>query len=150
MVILVIVTLVLLIISDFKSRYVYLWQIGLFLITQLIYCFFTLGKEILFLNILVNNIILLIISLSVGIYVILRFHNKKDLIGWGDIFFIICLTPYFSPNRFLLFMIVSLALSLSYWSISYFFCQQSREIPLISTLGVCYSILLIYDNVVAE
>lgn len=150
MVILLIITLVFLIISDFKSHYVYIWQIILFGITQFIYCFLTLEKGVLVQNILLNNMFLLVLFLSVGIYVFFRFREKKDLIGWGDILFIVCLVPYFSFNRFLYFMIISLVFSLGYWAISYLFGQRSREIPLISTLGICYSILLIYDNVIAK
>lgn len=148
MVVLLIATLVIMIISDFKNRYVYIWQLSLFCVVQLIYCFITFGKGIMAQNALINSIFLLFLSLCIGIYIILRFRKKKELIGWGDILFVMCLTPYFDLYRFLLFMIISMLASLGGWAICYFRGQRSREIPLISTLGICYSILLIYDNVI--
>lgn len=134
------------IISDFKKRYVYIWQLLLFGAVQLIYCFLTFGKEIMTQNALINSIFLLFLSLCVGIYIIFRFRKKNELIGWGDILFVLCLTPYFDLYRFLLFMIISMVMSLGGWTILYLRGQRSKEIPLVSTLGICYSILLIYDN----
>lgn len=148
MIILLLVLLAGLVISDLKSRYVYIWQLAVFLVVQLVYCFFTFGKEIMVQNAFVNSIFLLILSLCVSIYILFRFRQKKGLIGWGDILFILCLTPYFNLYRFLLFMIISMVVSLGGWGIFYLVGQRSKEIPLISTLGICYSILLIYDNVI--
>lgn len=149
MVILLIITLVFLIVSDFRGRFVYMWQIVLFFVAQLIYCFLTLGQKNVTQNILINSIALLFLFLCVGIYVIFRFRKKEKIIGWGDILFIFCLTPYFELYQFIFFMVISMSLSLAGWTVSYLYGQRNKEIPLVSVLGICYSILLIYDNITA-
>lgn len=150
MVILLIATLVLLIVSDYRHRYVYTWQIALFAGTQLLYCFWALGKDILIRNMLINGIALLFLSFCVGIYVIIRFGKRGRPIGWGDILFVFALSPYFGLSAFLSFMVASMILSLGWWAVGYLKGWRTKEIPLISTLGICYGFLLIYDTVVAR
>lgn len=147
MIILLIVTLVFPIVSDFRSRSVYLWQIILFFVAQLLYCILTADRLTILQNVITNTFFLIFLSLCIGIYVFIRFRKKSGLIGWGDILFIFALTPYFTLHKFLLFMILAMLLSLSGWAVCYLAGKQAKEIPLVSTIGICYCFLLIYDNI---
>lgn len=146
MVILLIITLCFLIVSDFRSKSVYVWQILLFFVAQLLYCFLSADKLAIIHNMITNSLFLVFLSLCMGIYIFIRFREKSKLIGWGDILFVFALTPYFTLHRFLVFMIISMILSLSGWAVYYLMGRRSKEIPLVSTIGICYCLLLIYDN----
>lgn len=145
MIILLLIILVSLIVSDFKSRSIYIWQLLLFAIAQVIFCLLTFGKAVFIQNILLNGSTLLFLSSCVGVYVMFRFRGKNKVIGWGDILFAFALTPYFSLSAFLLFIIVSLLLTLGGWALFYMRGYRSKDIPLVSTIGICYSFLLIFN-----
>ena len=147
MVTLLIVVLILLIVSDFRSRSIYIWQIILFFVAQLLYCFLTVDRLTVLQNVIINTLFLFFISLCVGVYAFFRFRKKSGSIGWGDILFIFALTPYFTLHKFLLFMIVAMLLSLSGWVVCYLAGKRTKEIPLVATIGICYCFLLIYNNV---
>ncbi|MDR0892094.1 MAG: hypothetical protein LBN24_05720, partial [Mediterranea sp.] len=59
--------------------------------------------------------------------------------------FVAALTPYFPPTSFVWFLVVSLLLTLAGWAL---LCWKKRraeqDIPLVSTVGVCYAALLCY------
>lgn len=150
MVLILIILLIALIIGDFKYRYVYIWQLLLFAAVQTTFCLITLGGMTVFQNLLVNGGITLFVSLLVRLYLFFRFRGKKiEAIGWGDIIFIFILTPYFPISTFLYFMIISLLLTLGGWGIFYLMGSKSKDVPLVSTLGICYCVFLIYNCVVA-
>lgn len=146
MVILLVISLLFLIVSDFKSRHIYLWQLAFFAALQVIYCVLTHGKITTLDHLLMNGAMLLILSICIGIYLQLRFGGKRKAIGWGDILFIFALTPYFSVDGFLLFMIISLLLTLAGWGLFYLNGHRAKDIPLVSTLGICYGVLLTYHT----
>lgn len=151
MVVPLIIVLMLLIISDFRSRFVYVWQIALFFVVQLIYCYLTFdGGYTLLQNMIANSVFLLFLSACVWIYVRFRFREKSQLIGWGDVLFVFALTPYFALPKFLWFMILAMVLSLGGWAVLYLRGRRTKEIPLVSTVGICYGVLLIYDNVMSR
>lgn len=149
MAILLLIILLTLIISDFKSRHVYIWQLALFVVMQVVYCLLTFGKTVFLENILLSGITLLVLSFCVGLYIYLRFRRMEKVIGWGDIIFIFALTPYFTIPGFLYFMIAALVLTLAGWGIFYFSGHRSKEIPLVSTVGICYGVLLIYNSFIS-
>ena len=144
---LLLIPLILMIISDYRFRNVRLWHLLLFGTMQLSICFYEKGFEITGQNILINILIFLIISGFIALYAWFRFRTKKELIGWGDILFILCLTPAFSYRQFLFFMIISLSVILAVWLLWLYFKQRVDKIPLVSGLGVCYSVLLIYNTI---
>lgn len=133
--------------QDFKSRNVALWQLTLFGIMQIIVCFFKYGAVQTGYIALINLIILASISIAVLVYAYFRFKLKQQLIGSGDIIFILLLSPYFLFPSFLYFLIVSFLVSLlSWWFEGYLRKMRVQNIPLVSYLGICYTIVLIYNS----
>ena len=145
--ILLLIPLILMVISDYRFRNIRLWHLMIFGVMQLSVCLYEIGFKEVGQNILINVLIFLIISGFIALYAWFRFRNKKEVIGWGDIIFILCLTPAFSYSHFLGFMIISLSAILVVWFLWSYFRQRVDKIPLVSGLGVCYSILLIYNAV---
>lgn len=147
MIVPLIISLILLIVSDFRGRQVYVWQLILFAVTQAVFCWWTLGKYAVLQNLLINGVTLGVMALCVGLYLFFRFKTKKrEAIGWGDIWFIILLTPYFQASVFLPFMISALSLTLLGWGIFYLVGHRVNNVPLVSGLGICYTLLLIYNS----
>lgn len=138
--------LILMIYQDFTDRHVLLWQLLLFGVIQLFICFNTHGLAQSAYNMMINLIISTIIASVVFLYTHFRFKLEQPVIGSGDIIFILLLAPYFSYFRFLYFLIISFLLALASWQFKVFFYKERvTNIPLISYLGICYIIVVMYN-----
>ena len=147
---LLIFPLLLMIVQDFRCRNVFLWQLLLFGVMQGGGSIYKYGLTLTTWNVLINVAILAIISLTVAVYAFLRFRGKQKIIGLGDVFFILFLTPSFYYLHFLYFLIVSFSLTLIGWLIYIALVRDKTDkIPLISGVGICYSALLVYNVIIA-
>lgn len=144
----ILIPLVLMILSDYKSRTVVLWQLLLFGITVLITSLVENGLRPTGMNIAINTFLSLLIGLGVYIYFLLKYKSVQSIIGKGDILFMLFLTPFFTPRLFLVFMLVSFVATLLMWGIYTFIRKHNTNIPLISGVGVCLCILLIYQQLI--
>lgn len=135
---------------DFRHRNILLWHILLFGMIQIAVCIYKYGIVTTEWNVVINISILLIIGIVVGIYSAFRFKEKNRPIGMGDILFLFFLTPFFDYRTFLYFLIISFSLTLVGWAIwHYLFKKTSDNIPLVSGVGICYAVLLIYQFTVS-
>lgn len=133
--------------QDFRCRRVSLVPILLFGVLQICVCIWKYGAVQAGYNILANLIALIIISGFVTIYAYFRFKLKKQIIGGGDIIFLLLLTPYFTFPYLLHFLIVSFLLALFGWGIRIYHTKEKVfTIPLISYLGICYAIIIMYNS----
>lgn len=75
-----------------------------------------------------------------------RFGRKRDYrtgwIGKGDLAFLVCLLPVFPLRHFLVFLLLSLIVSLLYWLLSG--KGASFTVPLVSMVGICYLPVLFF------
>lgn len=145
---LILIPLVLMILSDYKSRTVVLWQLLLFGITVLIISLMENGLRPTGMNITINIFLSLLTGLGVYIYFLLKYKSVQSVIGKGDILFILFLTPFFTPRGFLVFMLVSFAATLLMWGIYILLRKGNSNVPLISGIGVCLCVLLIYQQLI--
>lgn len=133
--------------QDFKYRNVTLWQLLLFGIMQMTVCFYKYGAIQTGINTLTNVAVMGIISAAVIVYAYFRFQRKQQFIGSGDILFILLLAPYFLCPYFLHFLIISFLLALVGWWIGvYMKGKKTFQIPLVSYLGICYSVVVVYNS----
>lgn len=144
---LILIPLLLLIVMDFKHRYVLMWQLGLFALLQFIGCIWMNGTTATFHNTLYNFVILFVIAILLKIYLFIRFKGKAiNAIGAGDLFFLPLLSPYFTYHSFLIFLIISLTITLLSWIV---YCKYRNDVlnkvPLITGVGVCYLGKVIFD-----
>lgn len=138
--------LILMIYQDFKDRHVLLWQLLLFGVIQLFICLDKHGLAQSAYNMMINLIISVIIASVVFLYTYFRFKLERAVIGSGDIIFILLLTPYFPYFHFLYFLIISFLLALASWQFkAFFYKERVTNIPLISYLGICYVIVVMYN-----
>ncbi len=142
---LLLLPLLLMIISDFRYRYVFFWHLLLFGLVQVGVCIYSFGLLFTGWNLLINTIILLFMGLFLKMYLFF-FKKKEKGVGWGDVVFVFLLTPYFTCFFFLYFLIVSFSLTLLFWLIynySRYRKIENDKIPLISGVGICYLIVLV-------
>lgn len=146
MMLFILIPLLLMIVSDYKTRKVVLWQLILFGLIVTGVSLTEYGLRNVCMNLTVNMLLSLFIGLCVYIYFLLRYQSVQSVIGKGDILFILFLTPFFSPRSFLVFMLISFVATLCIWGIVLFIRRKNDPIPLISGLGVCLCALLIYKQ----
>ncbi|ULB34286.1 hypothetical protein [Proteiniphilum propionicum] len=143
---LILVPLALMILSDYRSRTVVLWQLLLFGAIVLITSLMEKGLHATSMDIATNIFLSMLIGSCVYIYFLLKYRSGQSIMGKGDILFILFLTPLFTPRLFLVFMLVSFAATLSMWGIHTLVRKRNTNIPLISGVGVCLCVLLIYQQ----
>ena len=143
----ILIPVVLMILSDYKSRTVILWQLLLFGVIVLLVSLVKNGLQLTSMNIAMNMILSILTGLGVYLYFLVKYKSAQSIIGKGDILFILFLTPFFTPRLFLLFMLVSFVATLAMWGIHALVRKHNAsDIPLITGLGLCLSILLIYQQ----
>ncbi|ULB34935.1 MULTISPECIES: hypothetical protein [Proteiniphilum] len=144
----ILIPLTLMILSDYRSRTVILWHLLLFGITVLIISWLENGLWETCTNLVTNIFLSLFIGLCVYGYFLWKYKSVQSVIGKGDILFILFLTPFFTPRSFLVFMLVSFVVTLLMWIIIASIRRNDSNIPLVSGVGVCLCILLLYQHLI--
>lgn len=135
--------------QDIKYRKVYLYS---YLMIYALYGIrFMLFKhppmDAVWINLLVTGILVVTLLL----YYLLRYGFKtgnkiKSSIGIGDLLLIPVLTASFSPGNFVLFLIISFIIALSYGIISRLASKRDLTIPLAGIQSLLLAILLILES----
>lgn len=133
-----IAVLIPMIVSDARHRTVSVWWLIAFGVIQIL-----LGD---FNDLAINSLALIV--MFCGNWLWLRFrhgnHVKFDqFIGLGDIVFLFCLAPSFEVAEFVVFLVISMVLSLLWWIL----WGRGKTIPLVTTLGLCYILYLFYEKI---
>lgn len=144
---LVMLSLFLLIRSDFQNRWIRSDTLLIFGILQLILACWRTGYEMVLTGILYNCFLLLSWGGGVLLFYTIR-HRRlilslKKKLGTGDFCFLLCLTPVFDTKEFILFLLIGFLVSLGYGCFSSWLTGRSQTIPLVATLGCCYVVLLV-------
>lgn len=142
----ILIPLVLMILSDYRHRTVVLWQLLLFGVIVLIISLVKNGAESTSMNIAINIFLSLLIGTCVYFYFLLKYKSAQSIMGKGDILFILFLTPFFTPRLFLVFMLVSFIATLLMWFIATPVRRNNAHVPLISGIGLCLFVLLVYQQ----
>ena len=149
--ILILLALLLVFVQDIKSRSVY-WIVFpllliLFIVSDLVNhkSFGDLWPSVL-LNLGFLVLQLLIITCWFSLKEKRWVNISMDLLGWGDILFLVSISFYLSFVNFLFFHIVSLLLALTGWLIWQLFAnQKSKHIPLAGMQAVVFAVFLSSD-----
>ncbi|MET3981638.1 hypothetical protein ABIB62_004254 [Mucilaginibacter sp. UYP25] len=139
-------------VQDMLWRAVYLWVFPLLLILFIVAWFFQRRDVTLAVVAgLINISFLLFQFLLVSLYFYIK--NKQivkltgTLIGWGDIFFLLCAAFYLSVLNFIFFYVISLMLALVCWLLWLGLTKSSsKSIPLAGTQALLMAILIVWDR----
>ena len=140
---LVIPPLVVMVISDFRSR-----RVGIF--PLVVTCAMIAASSIAgygiggtLLNMIRNGALCILPWFCIRLWLLVRGIKPSDAVGGGDIIFVLALTPLFGMKEFLTFMTVSSVLTLTAWAASRIIIKRdNNSIPLISGLGICLALHL--------
>ena len=95
---------------------------------------------------LVRNLLTCVLLWAVlSLWARLRKRALADMLGTGDLLFVLCLTPYFPPRHFLLFLIASSLATILVW-LPYTRLTRTaatRDIPLVTALAACLTLQII-------
>lgn len=152
---LLIVSIILLLIityQDFKFNAI-LWYIFPLLFLVLLSSTISKTSFSASLSLFISNFVLvLIIYLFLVVYIFIRnrkFNFKLDgFLGFGDLLFMICLTPVFSQINFISFLVFGLLISMIF-SLIYVLLLKKKLIPLAGLLAIYYIFIFIIDYFVA-
>lgn len=98
-------------------------------------------------NLVSNLVVCLMLWSSLHLYFKLTGRQLSDAIGAGDMVFIAAMTPYFTMQDFLVFLVTAAILSLAVWGIPYMTKRGQDSIPLVSGLGICLSVIILYRSI---
>ena len=143
----VLIPLIMMIRSDFRQREVNMYCLVCFGLWQFCYAYWLFGIHEILKRGIINLGILLFLGLGIVLYLKARrvrwaqvLHNY---IGLGDILFFIFLIPVFKELEFPRFLMVSFIFSLIWWGV-YSWRTKVLTIPLVSTVCICYVVLVVF------
>ena len=145
---LLLLPLILLIRSDFREKQVGILPLLLLGILQWGWVFWEYGGSLLWWRIVLNGSVLLVMGMGVLLYLLVKYGKRTNplngFLGSGDIWFLICLLPAFEVKEFVWFLVISFLLTIAGWMVYRLSGKRNDRIPLVGTVGICYSIYLIY------
>lgn len=145
---LVVIPLVAMMISDFRSREVALLWLILFGAIQTGMGIFIHGIREAMLQVACNFMMLCVLGLFLIIWILIRRGGKgcrlQGYMGSGDVLFLCALSPVFRLDEFIRFLIIAFTVSLVLWGIYVALSRQRVTVPLVTTVGLCYLALLIW------
>lgn len=134
-----------LIIEDFRYRKVHLILIILLLITNSYYWVWLNEQNTWYTNLAFLSILIVLLF----VYIKIRFKGKisfKEAIGYGDIIFLIAMTPVFNLYNFFIFFNLSILLALITFFILNRVNKDFKKIPFISFMGISNLLLLLLST----
>ena len=106
------------------------------------------GERQVVLNTAFNFLIVLLLWIVLLGYAHLRKMRLLEMVGGGDIGFVLTLLPYFEPHGYVLFLIVSSTLTLVGWLASGVRRKRSGNVPLITGIGTCLIVEILYKEII--
>lgn len=135
------------VISDLRSRRIGIVYLIIFGITLLTASFLELGWRQTLVNALFNLLTVLLLWLFLYGYSRMRKMRLADMIGVGDLAFALAAMPYLELREYVLFLISACVLPLAVWWMSGIKGERSRDIPLVTGMGVCLGAVILYRTI---
>jgi hypothetical protein len=149
--IMIVGTLWMIFIQDIKSRAVYWFLFPLLCLAFILIYYIEQRSFTDYWRLIAFNLFFLILQM-VLVSAWFSVRRKKwiiiteQLLGWGDILFIVCLTFCFSPGNFIVFYIGSLILVLAIWLVGRkLLFSNSPHIPLAGLQALMLMLLFIFN-----
>lgn len=146
--ILILAMLIAVFIQDIKSRSVYWVSFPLLAVALSVLNFREHGKAGIVPTVFINLLLLAGQLLLISIYFSLKkgrwINITGNLLGWGDILFLISIAFYLSVLNFLFFYVSSLIIVLSVWLI-WQLVEKNKKIPLAGLQALFFAVFLASD-----
>ena len=122
--------------SDLRSRRVGVMCLAVLGITILTTSLIELGWRRVTLDAGCNLLIVFLLWLLLCGYAHLRKMRLPEMIGGGDLAFALMVSPYFAPEGYVRFLVVTSLLTLAVWWLSGIRGERCRDIPLVTGMAV--------------
>ena len=136
--------LVILMISDIKSRTVSLWWLLTFGILNTIFLWLLYGWRCVVLRIIGNLLLLLIIGVTLLVYAKVRHRPLAELLGVGDLIFLIAVSSAFGLIDYIKYIVGSSLIGILIWPLTRITQPHKTGVPMISVMVVAYSVVMGY------
>ena len=132
------------IISDLRSRRIGIVHLIIFGITLLVTSLWEFGWRQVLVNLSFNLLTALFLWLFLYGYSRLRKMKLSDMIGEGDLWFVMAVTPYLELREYVVYLIISCTITLAVWWLSGLWGRKERDIPLVAGMGTCLGAVILY------
>ena len=136
--------LVILMISDIKSRTVSLWWLLAFGILNTIFLGLLYGWRCVVLRIIGNLLLLLIIGITLLVYAKVRHRPLAELLGVGDLIFLLAVSSAFGLTDYIKYIVGSSLMGILIWPLTRITQPHKTGVPMISVMVVAYSVVMGY------
>lgn len=134
-------------VSDLRIRRIRMMHLIIFAITLLAASLIDLGWRQVTINIGFNLLTVCFLWLMLYGWSRLRGMKLPEMIGGGDLAFVLAVMPYFELRAYVLFLLVSSLLTLAvWWVVSGTGRERCRDIPLVTGMGACLGVMIIYKT----
>lgn len=135
------------VITDLRSRRVGILHLIIFGITLLVASILEIGWLQVLVNLSCNWLTIFILWLSLYGYSRLRNMTLSEMIGSGDLWFALAVTPYWKIREYVIFLMISCSMTLVAWWLSGLWGRRERDIPLVTGMGACLGVLILYRTI---
>ena len=132
------------VISDLRSRRVGIIHLIIFGIAFLVTSLWDLGWCQALVNLSFNLLTVLFLWLFLYGYSRLRKMKLSEMIGDGDLWFALAVTPYMELREYVVYLIISCTIALAVWWLSGLWGRKEKAIPLVTGLGTCLGAVILY------
>ena len=135
------------VISDLRSRRIGILHLIIFGITLLTTSLLEFGWRQVMVNLSFNLLTVLLLWLFLYGYSRLRKMKLSEMIGDGDLWFAMALTPYLELREYVVFLIISCTMTLAVCWLSGLWGRKERDIPLVTGMGTCLGAVILYRTI---
>ena len=141
---LLLIPLVILMISDVRSRSVSSWWLLTFGILNLIFMGITDGWKCVAIRTFGNLLLLLIVGLTLLAYAKVRHKRLPEMLGLGDVLFLVVVSPAFGEAEYLKYIVASSLVGILLWPLFRLVQPLKIGVPMVSVLALGYIVALGY------
>lgn len=141
---LLLIPLVILMISDVRSRSVSSWWLLTFGILNLIFMGITDGWKCVAIRTFGNLLLLLIVELTLLAYAKVRHKRLPEMLGLGDVLFLVVVSPAFGEAEYLKYIVASSLVGILLWPLFRLVQPLKIGVPMVSVLALGYIVALGY------
>lgn len=131
--------------SDLRCRRIGIFNLAVFAAAVVFMSVMESGGLRLPLSNLVHNLLTCVLLwTALSLWARLRKRGLSDMLGTGDLLFVLCMTPYFPPRHFLLFLIISSLATILFWLLYTRLSRTTaRDIPLVTAFAICLTLQIV-------
>ncbi len=141
---LLLIPLVILMISDVRSRSVSSWWLLTFGILNLIFMGITDGWKCVAIRTFGNLLLLLIVELTLLAYAKVRHKRLPEMLGLGDVLFLVVVSPAFGEAEYLKYIVAFSLVGILLWPLFRLVQPLKIGVPMVSVLALGYIVALGY------